>query len=215
MSGILPICFWPGRLTIRRGILAGGAIIAVFALAACHHSVSADTQPLDHSGMAYDSVKELKTLNVTNPEIAHILKIYSAGFPDEDCVEIVRIFHSRGQVFTAGDAVADLLQAGMRDDTILTLATLNQLGAYAGEFEAMHLAGLSDPIILEVARRRSEGKPVLSGASLAGLKNTGLRSSTLLALARRGVPDADAKVIISLRRRGASDAQILRHFSGS
>jgi hypothetical protein len=165
--------------------------------------------------MSYDSVKELRALNLTNPEIAQILKVYEGGFSDEDSVTIVRIFHSRGQAFTAGNAVADLLQAGMRDDPILALARLNQLGAYAGEFEAMHLAGLSDSIILEVARHRSEGKPVLSGASLAGLKNTGLHSATLLALAQRGVPDADAKAIISLRRRGASDAQILRHFSGS
>jgi hypothetical protein len=190
-------------------------MIAVLALAACHRSVSADTQALDHSGMAYDSVKELRALEVTNLEITQILKIYGSGFSDEDSVAIVRIFHSRGQAFTGGDAVLDLLQAGMQDDTILALARLNQLGACAGEFEAMHLAGLSDPIILEVARHRSEGKPVLSGASLAGLKNTGLHSSTLLVLARRGVPDADAKAIISLRRRGASDAQILHHFSGS
>jgi hypothetical protein len=202
-------------MALRRGILAGTALIAVLALGACRHSASADTQPLDHSGMSYDSVKELRALNVTNPEIAQVLKIYEGGFSDEDSVTIVRIFHSRGQAFTAGNTVADLLQAGMRDDPILALAKLNQLGAYAGEFEAMHLAGLSDPIILEVARHRSEGKPVLSGASLAGLKNTGLRSATLLALAQRGVPDADAKAIISLRRRGASDAQILRHFSGS
>jgi hypothetical protein len=186
----------------------------VFVLAACHPAASADTQPLDHSGMAYDSVKQIKALHVTNPEVAEILKVYNAGFTETDCIQIVGLYHSRGQAFNAGDKVADLLGAGVRDETILTLANLNQLGPYSGELEAMHLAGLSDPIVIEVARRRSENRPVLSGASLAGLKNTGLRGSTLLELARRGVPDSEAKAIISYRRRGASDSEILRRFAG-
>ena len=165
--------------------------------------------------MAYDSVKQLETLNVTNAEVSEILKLHSAGFSDVDCIRVVRIFHGRGQAFNAGDIVAGLIQAGMSDDTILELATLNQLGSTAGELEAMHLAGLSDSVVVEFARHRAEGKPVLSGASLAGLKNTGLRGSTLLELVRRGVPDSQANTIISFRRHGASDAQILRRFSGS
>ena len=165
--------------------------------------------------MAYDAVQQLQALNVTSPEIANILKVYDAGLPDGDCVQIVRIFHGRGQAFDAGTAVAGLIQAGMNDQAVLELATLNQLGPAAGEYEAMHLAGLSDDIILEVAQHRAQGKPVLSGAALAGLKNTGLRGSTLLELTRRGVPDSEAQAIISFRRRGASDSQILRRFSGS
>jgi len=170
---------------------------------------------LDNSGMAYDAVQQLQTLNVTSPEIANIMKVYNAGFPEGDCVQIVRIFHGRGQAFNAGTAVAGLIQAGMNDRTVLQLASLNQLGPASGEYEAMHLAGLSDDIILEVAQHRAQGKPVLSGAALAGLKNTGLRGSTLLELTRRGVPDSEAHAIISFRRRGASDSQILRRFSGS
>ncbi|HEY6904362.1 MAG TPA: hypothetical protein VI216_08645, partial [Candidatus Acidoferrales bacterium] len=76
------------------------------------------------------------------------------------------------------------------------------------------LAGLSDDILLEVARHRANGRPVLSGASLARLKNTGMRTSTLFELARRGVPDSQGSAIISYRRHGASDAEVLRRFAG-
>jgi len=193
--------------------LASSLFLALV-FAACRSS-SSDMQPLDRSGMAYDSVKQLETLNVTNAEVAEILKLHGAGFSDEDCIRVIRIFHGRGQAFNAGGTVAGLIQAGMNDATILELAALNQLGPASGELEAMHLAGLSDAVVVEYARHRAEGKPVLSGASLAGLKNTGLRGSTLLELVRRGVPDSEANTIISFRRRGASDAQILRRFSGS
>jgi hypothetical protein len=199
----------------RSGSLVASLVLVAFALAACHRAPSVDTQPLDRSGMAYDSVKELETLNITNAEVAEILRMHDAGLSDEDCIRVIRIFHTRGQVFNSGDMVASLIQAGMNADTILALASLNQLGPASGELEAMHLAGLSDAVVIEVARRRADGRPVLSGASLAGLKNAGLHGSTLLELARRGIPDSQANAIVSFRRRGASDAQILRRFSGS
>jgi hypothetical protein len=196
----------------RASLIAG---ILALALVSCTRAPSADTQALDRSGMAYDSVKQLEALKIKQAEVAEILKMHDAGLSDQDCIRLIRIFHARSQIFSAGDTVGGLIQAGMSDETILALASLDQLGPPSGELEAMHLAGLSDAIILEVARHRAAGKPVLSGASLAGLKNTGLRGSTLLELARRGIPDSEAKVILSLRRRGASDAQILRRFSRS
>lgn len=196
------------------GTLLLGALLLA-ALGGCRHARGADTELLNQSGMAYDSVKQLDGLNLTKGEVEDILKIHDAGFSDAHCVRIIQIFHGRGQVFDAGSAVSGLVQAGMSDDTILSLASLDQLGRSAGELEAMHLAGLSDEIVLEVARHRTEGKPVLSGASLARLKNMGVRSTTLLELARRDIPDSEGPQIASYRHRGASDAEILRRFSGS
>jgi hypothetical protein len=205
---------WRRRSKYARaiGVLA---LVCPLALIACQRARGVDTQPLNQSGMAYDSVKQLESLKITSGEVAQVLTARSAGFSDVDCVQIVRTFHERGEVFDGGSAVAGLLQAGMSDDTILELAKLNQLGLSAGEFEAMHLAGLSDAIILELARHRADGKPALSGATLARLKNTGMRASTLLELAHRGIPDSEAPAIISYRRQGASDAEILRRFPGS
>ena len=79
----------------------------------------------------------------------------------------------------------------------------------------MRLAGLSDAIILETAKHQAEGKPTLTGLSLGKLKNSGLREGTLLELVRRGVPDSAADEILVLRRHRATDAEILRRYSGS
>jgi hypothetical protein len=92
---------------------------------------------------------------------------------------------------------------------------LNQLGVGAGDLQAMRLAGISDATILEVARHRAEGKDVLAGASLANMKNAGIRDSTLQELVRRGIPDSQIDSILAMRRRGGSDAEILRYFVGS
>lgn len=198
--------------------LARMVLLAALALslsvAACRRIVPVDTAPLDQTGMSYDAIQELKTLNIKAPEVAEVVKAHAAGFSDHNCVEIFRIFRERHQAFDAGDAVAGLARVGITEDTILELARLNQLDFDAGELQAMRLAGLSEAIILEVARHRAAGKPVLAGASLARLRNTGVRETTLLELARRGIPDSKANAILAYRRRGASDGQILREFSG-
>ncbi len=194
--------------------LALTAFVAV-SLGGCHHAPPvANTQQLDRSGMNYDSVQQLRALNITPPEVAEVMKLRNAGFSDADCVQAVQLFHKHGQPFRADDIIG-LSQAGMSEQMIFELAGLNGFGENAGELEAMHLAGLSDAVVLEVAHHRAEGKPVLSGASLAGLKNAGVRGSTLLELVRRGVPDSQANALISSRRHGASDAQLLHHFTGS
>jgi recombinational DNA repair protein RecR len=79
----------------------------------------------------------------------------------------------------------------------------------------MKLARMSDAIVMEVARQRANGKHVLSGATLAQLKNAGVRESTLLKLVQRGVPESQGRAILAYRHRGASEAEILRRFTGS
>jgi hypothetical protein len=179
-------------------------------LASCRSLMPLDIVPLDNAGMAYDSVKDLKALDITQPEVAEIAQARRAGLPDSYCVELLRIFHERHQQFTAGSAVAGMLHSGMRDGTILGLASMDQLGLGSGELQAMHLAGLSDEIILEVARRHASGQPVLSGASLGNMRNARVDNATLLELIRRGVSNSEAAEIVALRRSGKSDADILR-----
>jgi hypothetical protein len=190
-------------------------LTCVFLASGCHRAILVDTSPLDAAGMSYDSIQKLKALKVTTPEVAELAKVRQGGLSDAGCIEILQIFRGRSQAFKAGDAVAGLLQVGMSEDTVLELAKLNQLGLGAGELQAMHLAGLSDDIIVEVARHHAEGKPVLSGASLAQMKNAGMRNSTLLELVRRGIADSETSAILASRRRGVRDAEILRRFAGS
>lgn len=204
----------------RRTVLARNRLFPTVAFLAllvsgCHHEPLINTAPLDSAGMNYDAIQQLKGLKLTAQEVGEFARARQAGLPDASCVEVLRIFRSRGQAFDAGGNAAGLIQAGVSPDAVIELAHLNQLGLGAGELQAMRLAGISDETIVEVARHHAEGRTVLSGASLAGMKNAGLRETTLLELARRGIPDSQTDGIIALRRRGVKDAEILRHFSGS
>jgi hypothetical protein len=165
--------------------------------------------------MSYDAIQQAKALYVTAPEVASLAQARSGGLSDIDCITLLQILRGRKQAFDIGGTIAGLARAGMSDQTIVELAKLNQLGLAAGELQAMRLAGFPDDIILEVAQRRSAGQPVLAGASLADLKNVGLREATLLELAHRGVPDSQLASILAFRKHGANDADILRQFPGS
>lgn len=204
------------------GAISRALLAPIFALlllntfaVGCKHVQPIDTKPLDASGMGYDTIKKLESLQITAPEIAELAKARGAGFSDAGSIELFQISHGRGEAFASGDAVAGLVRVGMREPSVLELARLNQLGLGVGELQAIRLTGLSDSIVLEVARHRAAGKTELSGVWLARMKNAGLRESTLLELTRRGISDSQAAAIISSRRHGASDAQILRRYSGS
>ena len=184
-------------------------------LAACRHAAPLDTASLDNAGMSYDAIQQLRALDIDAAEVSELARARAGGLSEGGCIETVRIFHGRHEVFHAGDAIAGLAGAGMSEERILELVRLDQVGPNAGEFQAMRLAGLSEATVLEVARHRAAGQPVLAGASLARLRNAGLRDATLLELARRGVPDSAVPAILTGRRHGATDAQILREFRGS
>jgi hypothetical protein len=188
------------------------AIAFSLLFAGCKHLRPLDTKPLDAAGVGYDTIKKLEALDITKDEVAEIAKMRSAGFPDDGCVAIVQIYHDRHKPFTVGETVAGLTQASLREDTILELARIDQLGLGAGEFQVMRLAGLSDAIILETAKHQAAGTPTLSGLSLSKLKNSGLRESTLLELVRRGIHDSATDQILAMRRHRAKDEEILRRF---
>jgi hypothetical protein len=205
-----------GRVVRRRSSFTAFFIFAglLFQLG-CESLKPLDTTPLDNAGMHYSSIKELKALHITAAEVPEIAKVRQSGLSDADCVTLLQIFHGRREPFTAGDAIASLHQSGVSEGSILALAGMDQLGLGYGELQAMHLAGLSDAIVLEVARHHASGKPALSGASLGTLRNLRIDNATLLELVRRGIPDSEAPEIIALRRHGSSDAEILRHFTAS
>jgi hypothetical protein len=162
--------------------------------------------------MAFSSLQELRQLDVSNAEVAELVKLRQVRISDQAAIELVRIARSRQQEFASADAVAALRRAGMREDSILELARLDRLGLDVGEMQAMRLAGIPDEVIVAQARRRARGEPVLSGPSLAAMKNAGLSDATLLELVERGVPDSAAPEVLRLRRRGLHEGEILRRF---
>jgi hypothetical protein len=197
-----------------RGLLCACAtLFLVFAAGGCKSIQPLETKPLDAAGMTYDTISQLKAQKITAPEVTQMATARQSGFSDASCLAVMSAYRGRGQAFDGGDEVAGLVRAQVSEQTIVELAKMNELGLLAGELEAMRLAGLSDAILLEVARHRAANQPVLNGASLANLKNAGVRELTLLELVRRGVPDAQAAAILSYRKHGASDAQIISHFA--
>jgi hypothetical protein len=205
-----------GFSRVWRRVRAAAVIAAlVVACAGCSRLKPVDTTPLQNSGMGYDAAQQLGSLKINAPEVLEIAKARQGGFSDDDCIAIYKIYKGRNQQFDAGDAVAGMIQVGMSDTDVLELARLNQLGLGWGELQAMKLAGMSNAIVMEEAQQHANGKSVLSGATLARLKNAGVHESTLLKLVERAVPESQGGEIVAYRRRGASEAEILRHFTGS
>lgn len=153
--------------------------------------------------MWLDSVPQLKALAVSNAEIAELNKAHQVGLTDSSSVVLIKLARDRKQPFSDGQGVADLLRAGASEDTVLEIARLHQLGPWSGEAQAIKLAGLSDKILLAVARRRSQGLTVLSGGKLGELKNTGVTDATILEMVEKGDSDATATRFIAARERAA------------
>lgn len=201
------------RISLRCWFCAGLLSLAVLlSQAGCRRGERTDLTPLDQAGMAFSSLQELRQLDISNAEVAELVKLRQAHISDGTAVELVRIARSRQQEFASADAVVSLWRAGMREDSILELARLNRLGLDVGEMQAMRLAGIPDEVIVAQARRRARGEPVLSGPSLADMKNAGFSDAALLELVERGVPDSAAPEVLRQRRRGVREAEILRRF---
>src|SRR3984957_10792486 len=184
--------------------LSGGLLLA-FALpmASCKSASKADTDQSDQMAMWLDSVPQLKTLNVSNAEIGELTTAHQAGLTDPSTVVLIKLARDHQQQFADGQSIANLLNAGSSEQTVLELARLNQLGIWAGEAQAMRLAGLSDKIILAVAERRSKGLPVLSGGKLGELKNAGASDATILEMVEKGASEKTASDYIAARNRAA------------
>ena len=171
-------------------------------LAACKPAQKADDEA-DQVALWLTSVPELKPLNVSNAEFAQLSKAHEAGLSDPSSVALIKLARERQKPFADGQSIADLLNAGSSEQTVLELARLNQLGLWAGQASAMRLAGLSDKIILAVARRRSQNLPVLSGEKLGELKNVGASDAVILDMVEKGVSESAASGYIAQRERAA------------
>ncbi len=208
------------QVRVRRHLLpaTAPALICRLALASllllicagCKQIRHIDTKPLDQSGMDYTAIQDLKALDPTDAEIAEVAKAKMGGLSDNTCIELLRITREQHLPPDFADSADNLVQVGMNEDDILALARMKQLGLGAGELEAMRLAGLSDAVVMEVARRHAAGKQALSGVSLAHLKDSGLSQAALFELVRRGVRDEQVPSIMALRRRRTSETAILK-----
>jgi hypothetical protein len=174
-------------------VLAGSLLL----LAGCNKVHQTNMTSLDAAGMHPDSIEQLHRYQVSDDEVQQVLTAGRAGMSEQGCVELVGIARSHHSVFKDGDAIAGLLGAGIKESSVIQLVRLNQLVLFAGEAAAMRLAGLSDEVILDVARRRSKGEAVVTGARLAELRDAGYSNTQLVAAVERGMTDQEAEVAIA------------------
>jgi hypothetical protein len=191
------------RYLLARRLPSSLLLASLAVVCSCKPAQKPNTEQADQMSMWLDSVPQLKNLNVSNAEIGELEKAHEAGLSDPSSVVLIQLARDRKQPFDDGQSIADLLHAGSSEQTVLELARLNQLGVWAGEARAMRLTGLSDKIILAVAKRRSQGLPVLSGEKLGELKNTGVTDATILEMVQKGDSDETATRYIAARERAA------------
>jgi hypothetical protein len=209
----MPCCL-PSLALVKARLLLGLLLIVLLPLVACKHAEQQnDTQALDEAGMWSNSVTELRTLKVSNAEITELSQARRGGLSDASCIELIKLARSRQQPFSGGQPIADLLAAGSSEQTVVELARLNQLGLWAGEAQALRLAGLSDTVILAVAERRSHGLPVLSGGNLAGLKNSGASETVILDFIHKGLSDERASEYIAQREHATGTGWVYQGHS--
>jgi hypothetical protein len=178
-------------------------LAAILLACACKPAKKPDTEQANQMAMWLESVPQLKALNVSNAEIEELTKAHQAGLTDPSTVVLIQLARDHKTPFADGQSIAELLNAGSSEQTVLELARLNQLGIWAGEAEALRLAGLSDQIILAVAQRRSKGLPVISGEKLGELKNTGASDAAILEMVKRGDSEQTVSNYIAARNRAA------------
>jgi hypothetical protein len=184
----------PGKSAFgrRQARLTIALAASLFVCAGCNNASRARMTPLDTAGMHPETIEQLNKYQVNDAEVQQILTVGRAGMSEQECVELVRLARSHDRSFAEGDAIAGMIEAGVKQDTILELVRLNELTAFGGEAEAMHLAGLSDAVILDVARRKARGEVVLSGSRLAELRDAGFSNAQLVAALDQGLNDKQA-----------------------
>jgi hypothetical protein len=193
----------PRRSSVARCVSLFSLLVPVALLCSCKSAPKPDADQANQVAMWLNSVPQLKSLNVSNAEIDELSKAHQAGLTDPSSVVLIQLAREHKAPFADGQAVANLLKAGSSEETVLELARLNQLGPFAGEARAIRLAGLSDKIILAVARRRSQGLAALPGGKLGELKNVGASEATILEMVQKGDTDEIASRFIAQRERAA------------
>jgi hypothetical protein len=184
-------------------------LACVSVLAACNRDPENPT-PLEQASQTFDNFESFERLDISDEEASQLLLVRQAGITEENCLELVNLARGRGQMFVDGESIANLIRVGFRESSVMTLARLNQLGIRAGEAQVMRLAGLSDEVVLAVARRRASDQDVLSSVKAAELRNVGLTNPQILDAVNRGTTDAQADAIIAQRNRAAGGHRWVR-----
>ncbi len=158
-----------------------------------------------------ESIEALRKYQVNDAEVQQVLIAGNAGMSERELCRAWFASPTPAIAYPAeGDVIAGLLGAGVKESSVMALVRLDQLTRFGGEAEAMHLAELSDDVILEVARRRAKGEAVLSGSRLAELRDAGFSNTQLVAALDRGISDKQAEEAIAYHNYAAGGHSFVR-----
>src|SRR6266481_8990344 len=87
----------PCRLRLARRLPCGLLFSSILLLSACKSAQKPDTSQADQMAMWLDSVPQLKTLNVSNVEVAELSKAHEAGLTDPSGVALIRLARVRSE----------------------------------------------------------------------------------------------------------------------
>jgi hypothetical protein len=172
-----------------RVLLLGLSVLA----AGCGHHPLTDYRPLDRAGMWSSGLEQLKTLDTSDTEVAQLVRVKQANFSDDASVALVKAAHEHKHPFVSGESTANLIAAGYSESQILEIAKFDKLDSLGGDLVALRLIGLSDSSLEFVLRRRLEGRPTMSSAAIARLKNTGLSEQQIIERIKEGESEAQAE----------------------
>lgn len=175
-------------------------ICVAAASSGCGRLGGADVRPLDQSGMWYEKVEELKALKVSDAEVAELTLLKQGGLSDAACIELLGLARAEKHPFADSEPILQLYRAGISEPHILELARLKQIPAWAGEAVTLRLTGLSDDVVLAIARRRASGLPVLTGPVIGSLKNAQYTQSQILQFINAGMTDQQAQRDVTIRQ---------------
>jgi hypothetical protein len=167
--------------------------LALFLAAGCQQQhLLADYRPLVKAGVFSGTIEQLKTLNVTEAEIAQFLKLKNANISDDVCIALITAAHAHQHPFNSADSVLNLQGARYADSDILVFAHANQLDTIAPEAVMLHLIGLSNATVQAILDRHMKGLPTMGSAEIGRLKNTGLTEKQILERIESGMTDQAA-----------------------
>lgn len=180
--------------------------VCVLLAVGCNQHPLTDYRSLDQAGMWSSDIEQLKGLNISDQEVAQVVKLKHAGISDDTCVELVSNAHVRKVLFTSGDSAANLAGAGFTEQQILEIAHAGQLDAISFDAVTLKLIGLSDSTVQLILHRHLTGQPVMASAEISELKNTGLTEHQILERINSGMTDEQAKKEIQARERARDHA---------
>ena len=97
----------PWRFNLARRLPCGLLLASITLVYSCKPAQKSGTEQANQLAMWLDSVPQLKTLNVSNAEVAELSKAHEAGLTDPSSVVLIKLARDHKTPFADGQSIAD------------------------------------------------------------------------------------------------------------